>query len=187
MAVLKQNKINLNSYKWFKLDLVRGDQDTSFECPSCGARIRFSHSEASSKNPKATGQLKPVGQTVRLSSGTPLFFDQIHTPQPLIRGLSFVIWIATVIFLIWFWKLTILKGGPVPWWLGALALIGGWGVIKLVLQPAISPKLPLWRFNCPECGAGYVLATNGTKARIGDNKGRIVDGSIPGNQKAKHS
>ncbi len=28
-----------------------------------------------------------------------------------------------------------------------------------------------------QCGAEYVLATNGTQARIGDHKGRIVGGS----------
>jgi predicted RNA-binding Zn-ribbon protein involved in translation (DUF1610 family) len=181
MTPQKQPPMDIGIFKWYTLDLVRGDQDTSFACPSCGTRSGFSRAEASRKDPQATGQLRPVGHTVRLTSAFPLYFDRIHEPQPLMRGLFVLIGIATVIFLVWFWRQTIFEGGPVPWWGGALALIGGWAVANYG-QTAISPRLPLWRFDCPKCGAAYVLATNGTQGRVGDEKGRITGGSTPGSQ-----
>ena len=178
MAKPRQNRVNLDGYKWSTLELVRSDQDTSFACPSCGSRSHFSYIEASRKNPQGTGQLQPLGQTVRLTSGSAIFFDQIYERQPLIWTLSFMIGIVAVILVIRFWRNTIWPAG-VPWWAALLALFGGWAVMRLV-QPALSPRLPLWRFNCPECGAGYIVATNGTKARIGDNKGRIIESPILG-------
>jgi len=177
---MEMPKLNINNFRWYTQDLVCGDQDASFECPSCGAESHFSPNEAARKIPKATGQLQPVGQTVRLTGGFALFVDQIPDRQPLTRGLSIVIGIVTVILVLLLWQHTIFEEG-IPGWALLLAFFGGWAVTRLV-QPAMSPKLPLWRFSCAECGAGYVLATNGIQARIGDNKGRIVDGPTSGNQ-----
>ncbi len=185
MGKTKTNQFDIHRYDWFKLDLVKSDRDTSFQCPSCGATSRFSHEEVSRKIPKSTGQLEPIGQTVRLTNGFPLFYSQIYNSnydrQPLIRIFSLFIGIGTIILLMLWWRQVIYEGGSVPWYIGSLAVFGGWVTVRFI-QPILSPKLSLWRFNCSDCGAGYAIATDGNQARIGDNKGRIVDGYTPGNQ-----
>lgn len=172
MPTPKQEKVNVGGFQWTWLELAQRGQDTSFDCPSCGERSLFSAVEAARRNPDPTGQLQPVGQSVSLTSAAAVFWDHIHEAQPMVRLLGVAVAIATAVLLIWFWRLTLWEGGPVPIWGIVPALIGGW-VAGHVAAHAMSPRLPLWQFKCAHCGAEYLVATNGTHARVGDHKGRI--------------
>jgi predicted RNA-binding Zn-ribbon protein involved in translation (DUF1610 family) len=126
----------------------------SFECPKCKETHRLQNILFSSQSAKPTEGLMPTSEYI------------ICNNQSVgILFLTFVVVITIGVILA-------LIVGEVHFWITIVCVVI-WKILRPIFITMFSKKLPVWAFECKNCGNRIFIASDGTAVAIGEIQAKV--------------